>query len=145
MRVAVINGVNLDVLADRDASIYGGLGLSELETQIYEWGSELNCSVRCFQTNHEGQYVEWCHDARDWADAVVVNPGAWTHYSYAIRDALEIFPGPVVEVHLSDVDNRDEWRRHSVIADVVSHRISGLGAEGYREALARLAGKRSPA
>jgi 3-dehydroquinate dehydratase II len=141
VRVAVINGVNLDVLADRDVSIYGGLGLSELETQIYEWGSELNCSVRCFQTNHEGQYVEWCHDARDWADAVVVNPGAWTHYSYAIRDALELLKVPVVEVHLSDIEEREEWRRHSVIADVVAKRIVGKGPDGYRDALVFLTHK----
>jgi len=141
VRVAVINGVNLDVLADRDASIYGGLGLSELETQIYEWGSELSCSVRCFQTNHEGQYVEWCHDARDWADADIVNPGAWTHYSYAIRDALELLKVPVVEVHLSDIEEREEWRRHSVIGDVVAKRILGKGPEGYRDALVFLAHK----
>jgi 3-dehydroquinate dehydratase II len=141
VRVAVINGVNLDVLADRDVSIYGGLGLSELETQIYEWGSELNCSVRCFQTNHEGQYVEWCHDARDWADAVVVNPGAWTHYSYAIRDALELLKVPVVEVHLSNIEEREEWRRHSVIADVVAKRIIGMGPDGYRDALVFLTHK----
>jgi 3-dehydroquinate dehydratase-2 len=141
VRVAVINGVNLDVLADRDASAYGGLGLSELETQIYEWGSELSCSVRCFQTNHEGQYVEWCHDARDWADAVVVNPGAWTHYSYAIRDALELLKVPVVEVHLSNIEEREEWRRHSVIEDVVAKRIVGKGPDGYRDALVFLAHK----
>jgi len=139
--VAVINGVNLDVLADRDVSVYGGLGLSELETQIYEWAGELGCSVRCFQTNHEGQYVEWCHDARDWADAVIVNPGAWTHYSYAIRDALELLKVPVVEVHLSDIEEREEWRRHSVIADVVAKRIVGKGPDGYRDALVFLAHK----
>ena len=141
MRVAVINGVNLDVLADRDASVYGGLGLSELETQIYEWASELGCNVRCFQTNHEGQYVEWCHDARGWADGVIVNPGAWTHYSYAIRDALELLKVPVVEVHLSDIEQREEWRRLSVIADVVAKRIVGKGPGGYKEALAYLAQK----
>ena len=139
MRVAVINGVNLDVLADRDASVYGGLGLSELETQIYQWASELGCNVRCFQTNHEGQYVEWCHDARSWAGGVVVNPGAWTHYSYAIRDALELLKVPVVEVHLSDVEAREEWRRNSVLSDVVAKRIVGKGPDGYKEALEWLA------
>ncbi|HLB20289.1 MAG TPA: type II 3-dehydroquinate dehydratase, partial [Gaiellaceae bacterium] len=88
MQVVVLNGANLDVLARRDPALYGGMSLSELETRIYEWGSALGCHVRCRQTNHEGEYVEWCHDALDWADGVVVNPGAWTHYSYAIRDAL---------------------------------------------------------
>ena len=141
MRVAVLNGVNLDVLADRDASVYGGLGLSELETQIYEWASELGCNVRCFQTNHEGQFVEWCHDARSWAGGVIVNAGAWTHYSYAIRDALELLKVPVVEVHLSEVDEREDWRRHSVISDVVAQRIVGKGPDGYREALVYLAQK----
>ena len=135
MRIAVLNGVNLDVLAYRDPGLYGGLSYPELETRIYEWGRELELSVRCFQTNHEGEYVDWCHDARDWADGVVVNPGTWTHYSYAIRDALEIVPSPVVEVHLSDITKREEWRRRSVIEDLVSARVLGKGPEGYREAL----------
>jgi 3-dehydroquinate dehydratase-2 len=115
------------------------MGLSELETRIYEWASELGCVVRCRQTNHEGEYVEWCHDALD-ADGVIANPGAWSHYSWAIRDALELVPAPVVEVHLSDVDNREEWRRHSVLTDVVEHRIVGRGPDGYRDALNVLTG-----
>ena len=135
MQVAVLNGVNLDVLGRRDPELYGGLSLDELETQIYEWASALGCHVRCRQTNSEGEFVNWCHDALDWADAVVVNPGAWTHYSYAIRDALELFQGPIVEVHLSDVDNREEWRRLSVLADLSARRVVGKGPEGYREAL----------
>jgi len=135
VQVAVLNGVNLDVLGRRDPELYGGLSLDELETQIYEWASALGCHVRCRQTNSEGEFVNWCHDALDWADAVVVNPGAWTHYSYAIRDALELFQGPIVEVHLSDVDNREEWRRLSVLADLSARRVVGKGPEGYREAL----------
>jgi 3-dehydroquinate dehydratase-2 len=135
VQVAVLNGVNLDVLGRRDPELYGGLSLDELETQIYEWASALGCHVRCRQTNSEGEFVNWCHDALDWADAVVVNPGAWTHYSYAIRDALELFQGPIVEVHLSDVDNREEWRRLSVLADLSAKRVVGKGPEGYREAL----------
>jgi 3-dehydroquinate dehydratase-2 len=140
MRVVVLNGVNLNALADRDAALYGGLGLPELETRIYEWARELGCSVRCFQTNSEGQFIDWCHDARRWADGVVVNPGAWTHYSYAIRDALELFSVPVVEVHLSDIEKREDWRRVSVIADVVTERVIGKGPDGYRDALEFLAG-----
>jgi 3-dehydroquinate dehydratase II len=135
VRVAVFNGVNLDVVGRRDPETYGGLNISELETRIYGWASELDCSAVCRQTNHEGQFVEWCHEALDWADGVVVNPAAWTHYSYAIRDALELFAVPVVEVHLSNVDEREEWRRVSVIADVAAHRVIGRGPEGYREAL----------
>jgi 3-dehydroquinate dehydratase-2 len=141
VRIAVLNGVNLSALALRDPELYGGLSYSELETRIYEWARELDVSVRCLQTNHEGEYVDWCHDAHAWADAVIVNPGAWTHYSYAIRDALELVGAPVVEVHLSDVTKREEWRRRSVIEDVVSKRILGKGPEGYREALAYLAGR----
>jgi 3-dehydroquinate dehydratase-2 len=135
MQVAVLNGVNLDALEDRDPSLYGGLSLRELETRIYHWARELSCTVRCLQTNHEGQFVDWCHQARRWADGVIMNPGAWSHYSYAIHDAVELLTVPVVEVHLSDIDRREEWRRHSVLADVASHRIIGKGPEGYREAL----------
>ena len=141
MQVAVINGVNLDVLAQRDPALYGGLGLRELETQIYAWAREMGFTARCFQTNHEGQFVEWCHDSTRWADGLIVNPGAWSHYSYAIRDALELAAMPAVEVHLSDVDAREEWRRHSVISDLVVGRVAGQGPEGYREALEILAGE----
>jgi 3-dehydroquinate dehydratase II len=135
MQVVVLNGVNLDVLARRDPAIYGGLSLSELETRIYEWASELGCHVRCRQTNHEGEYVEWCHDAFDWADGVIANPGAWSHYSYAIRDALELLEVPIVEVHLSNIENREDWRKQSVLADLAARRVIGKGPEGYREAL----------
>ncbi|HEY6067502.1 MAG TPA: type II 3-dehydroquinate dehydratase [Gaiellaceae bacterium] len=135
MQVVVLNGANLDVLGRRDPEVYGGLSLSELETRIYEWASDLGCHVRCRQTNHEGEYIEWCHDALDWADGIVANPGAWSHYSYAIRDALELFKVPIVEVHLSDVANREEWRRVSVIADLAANRVIGKGPDGYREAL----------
>ena len=138
MQVAVVNGVNLDMLAKRDPTLYGGLGIGELETRIYAWARELGCTARCFQTNHEGQFIEWCHDAGQWADGLIVNPGAWSHYSYAIHDALEVVDVPVVELHLSNVDEREEWRRRSVIADVVAHRIVGKGPDGYREALAYL-------
>jgi 3-dehydroquinate dehydratase-2 len=142
VRIAVVNGANLNALGDRDAAIYGGLTYDELETRIYDWARELDVSVRCFQTNHEGQFIDWCHDARMWADGVVLNPGAWTHYSYAIRDAVELFAAPVVEVHLSNILEREEWRRHSVIEDIASHRVLGRGPDGYREALAWLAEQR---
>jgi 3-dehydroquinate dehydratase-2 len=139
VQVVVLNGVNLNALADRDSDLYGGVGLDDLETKIYAWGRELGCSVRCLQTNSEGQFIDWCHDARSWAKGVIVNPGAWTHYSYAIRDALELFKVPVVEVHLSDIEKREAWRRVSVIADVVTDRVIGKGPDGYREALVFLA------
>jgi 3-dehydroquinate dehydratase-2 len=135
MQVVVLNGVNLDVLARRDPAVYGGISLSELETRIYEWASELGCHVRCRQTNHEGEFVEWCHEAIDSADGVIVNPGAWSHYSYAIRDALELIEAPIVEVHLSDIEGRERWRRNSVVSDLAAKRVLGKGPDGYREAL----------
>lgn len=140
MNVDVINGVNLDIVGRRNPGLYGGLSLAELETQIYGWAKELNMRVRCRQTNHEGQYIDWCHEALDAADGVVLNPAAWSHYSYAIRDAVELFDVPVVEVHLSNVDEREEWRRHSVISDLAVKRVIGKGPEGYREALEFLMG-----
>ena len=139
MRVAVLNGVNLDVLDRRDPAVYGGLSLNQLETRIYDWALELEIQAECRQTNNEGEFVDWCHDAFDWAGGIVVNPGAWSHYSYAIRDALELLEAPVVEVHLSNIEDREDWRRHSVIADIAAHRVIGKGPDGYREALEFLA------
>jgi 3-dehydroquinate dehydratase II len=135
VQLLVLNGVNLNALADRDPALYGGMAYPELETRIYEWARAVGCSVRCFQTNSEGEFVDLCHEGRGWADGVVVNPGAWTHYSYAIHDALELFDVPVVEVHLSDITKRESWRQSSVIDDVVDHRVIGKGPDGYREAL----------
>ena len=143
MQIAVLNGANLDVLGQRDPELYGGLALSELETRIYQWALELECTARCRQTNHEGEYIDWCHEAYEWADGVIANPGAWAHYSWAIHDALEVFQAPVVEVHLSNVDQREEWRRVSVLQDVVAARVVGKGPAGYREALEFLVGGRA--
>jgi 3-dehydroquinate dehydratase-2 len=143
VRVLVLNGVNLDEVGRRRPELYGGLTLSELETRIYEWASELGVTVRCRQTNHEGEFVDWCHEAIEGVDGVVVNLGAWAHYSWAIRDAVELIGGPVVEVHLSDVDAREEWRRFSVLEGLVAARFVGKGPDGYREALEFLTGKSS--
>ncbi len=139
MRVEVLNGVNLDVLGRRDPKTYGGLSINELESRIYTWGKELGLVVRCRQTNSEGQYVDWLHEMWEVADGVVVNPAAWTHYSYAIRDAVELLNVPVVEVHLSNVEEREDWRRVSVISDLAAKRVIGKGPDGYREALEYLA------
>jgi 3-dehydroquinate dehydratase-2 len=139
MMVAVLNGVNLNTLDRRDPTLYGGLSLLQLDAQVRSWGQELGCEVLCRQTNSEGEYVVWCQELGENADGLIVNPGAWSHYSYAIHDALELARGPVVEVHLSDIEQREEWRRHSVIADVAAHRVIGRGPEGYREALEFLA------
>jgi 3-dehydroquinate dehydratase-2 len=141
VQVAVLNGVNLNLLERRDPAVYGGISLNDLETQIYAWAKDLGCTARCRQTNSEGEFVDWCHDALEWAGGVIVNPGAWTHYSYAIRDALELVEVPLVEVHLSDLETREEWRRTSVLAEVTTKRIMGKGPSGYRDALAFLVGR----
>jgi 3-dehydroquinate dehydratase-2 len=142
VRVDVLNGVNLDLLGRRDPGVYGDGSLQDLETQVYAWARELSLQVRCRQTNHEGEYVEFLHAALDTADGLVVNPAAWTHYSWAIRDALELFPGPVVEVHISDIEAREDWRRHSVLEGLPTARVIGEGIDGYRQALGLLAERR---
>jgi len=138
-RVEVLHGVNFDVLERRDPEIYGGLSLTELENRIKHWARELELDSMFFQTNSEGEFVEHLHRLPETADAVVVNAGAWTHYSYAIGDALELAALPAVEVHLSDVEAREDWRRVSVFEGNVMAKVSGKGPEGYREALEILA------
>ena len=138
-RVAVLHGVNFDVLERRDPSFYGGGSLSQLEGQISGWARELGLEAIFFQTNHEGEFVEQLHQLRELADAALINAGAWTHYSRAIADALAIVGKPAIEVHLSDVESRDDWRRVSVFDGLVLAKISGKGADGYREALELLA------
>jgi 3-dehydroquinate dehydratase-2 len=142
VRILVLNGVNLDVIGRRDPQLYGGLSLGELESRIYQWARDVGASAQCKQSNSDGEFIEWCHEAYDWADGVIINPGAWSHYNYAIRDALELFHAPVVEVHLSNIDEREEWRRVSVIQDVVAHRVIGKGPEGYKEAIEWLTSQR---
>jgi 3-dehydroquinate dehydratase II len=138
-RVAVLHGVNFDVLERRDAAIYGGLSLSELERRISDWAHELRLEPIHFQTNSEGEFCEYLHRSADLADAVIVNAGAWTHYSRAIADALELTGLPAVEVHLSDVEARADWRKLSVFDGLVLAKVSGKGPDGYREALGLLA------
>ena len=137
-RVAVLHGVNLDALSRRPPEVYGGLSLPQLEREVSHYAHELGLETRFFQSNHEGEYVEELHRSADYADALILNPGAWTHYAWALRDAVEVAGLPAVEVHLSDIEHREEWRRMSVLADVVIARVSGQGVAGYREALARL-------
>ena len=137
-RVAVLHGVNLDALDRRPAEHYGGLTFARLEFRIEAFARELGLEARFFHSNHEGEYVEELHKAREYADGLLLNPGAWTHYAWALRDAVEISGLPAVEVHLSDVDHREDFRQVSVLADVRVARVSGRGVEGYREALERL-------
>jgi len=134
-RVEVMHGVNLDQLGRRDPLLYGTLTLAELEQRIEGDARELGLDTRFFHTNYEGAFVEHLHGLRDHADALLLNPGSWTHYAWAIRDALEIAALPALEIHLSDVQSREPWRRVSVIRDLCFQTISGRGPEGYGDAL----------
>jgi 3-dehydroquinate dehydratase-2 len=138
-RIQVLHGVNLDQLGRRPPEHYPAITLAELEVAVGRYARELDLTVTFDQTNHEGDFCELLHQAAETTDALVLNPGAWTHYSYAIRDALEIAGLPAVEVHLSAVDEREEWRRQSVISELCVETVSGKGVEGYKEALAILA------
>ena len=137
-RVEIMHGVNLDQLGRRDPEHYGGLTFDELERRIGDRARALGLTVRFFQTNHEGEFVEHLHRLDGLADGIVINPGAWTHYAWSIRDALELTGLPAVEVHLSDVMAREEFRRVSVIRDLCIGTVSGKGPDGYGDALATL-------
>ena len=137
-RIQVMHGVNFDVLHRRPAMVYGDFDLRALERRIEGFAQEMGLEARCFQTNHEGEFVEELHRAPDYADAIVLNPGAWTHYAYAIRDAVELTGLPAYEVHLSDIEAREEFRKVSVIRDVCIGAVWGKGPDGYRDALAAL-------
>jgi len=138
-RVAVLHGVNFDILDRRDPDVYGGLSLRDLETKVERWARELGLETIFFQTNSEGEFVEYLHRLPELADSALVNAGAWSHYSRAIADALDVARLPAVEVHLSDVESRDEWRRLSVFDGLVLAKIAGKGPDGYRDALELLA------
>jgi len=138
----LLHGVNLDMLGSRSAEHYGTITLSELCARVTSYAAERGFDVRCFQTNHEGRLVEQLHalargDER--VDAILINAGAWTHYSWGLHDALELVEGPIAEVHLSAIEQREEWRHRSVIADLAVVRVSGKGIDGYLEAVDRLA------
>ena len=137
-RIEVMHGVNLDQLGRRDPELYGTLTLDQLERSIEREAGALGLVTRFFHTNHEGEFIEHLHSLRGpptQADAILLNPGAWTHYAWAIRDALEIAGLPALELHLSDVQNREPWRRVSVIGELCFATISGRGPDGYAEAL----------
>jgi 3-dehydroquinate dehydratase-2 len=137
-RIEVMHGVNLDQLGRRNPEHYGGMNFDRLEQRIGEYARDLGLNTHFFQTNSESDFVEHLHRIEDMADGIVLNPGAWTHYSWAIHDALEITALPAVEVHLSDVTHREEFRRVSVVRDLCLATVSGQGVDGYREALSRL-------
>ena len=136
MKILVLHGVNLNMFGKRDPAQYGTITLSEIDAQLLSLGKELGANVATFQTNHEGAMCERIHQALgEDLDAVLVNAGAWTHYSYAIRDALAILKVPIVEIHMSNVHAREEFRRHSVLSEVVQGQICGFGVDSYLLAL----------
>jgi len=137
-RVSVMHGPNFDVLERRNPEHYGGMTLAELEVTIRGFAEELGLQPTFTQTNHEGAFCEELHRAPERADGLILNPGAWTHYSYAIRDALELTGLPAVEMHISAVSQRDDFRQISVIRDHCVGVVEGRGVDGYRDALAML-------
>ncbi|GBD14709.1 3-dehydroquinate dehydratase [bacterium HR25] len=138
MRVLVLNGPNLNLLGRRRPEIYGTLTLRDIEERLAQRAAQLGVEVACFQTNHEGELIDLVQREGERSDAIIINPGAFTHYSYAIRDALEAVGRPVVEVHLSNIHAREPFRRRSVVAEVALGQVSGLGWRGYLLALEAL-------
>jgi 3-dehydroquinate dehydratase-2 len=135
MNILLLNGPNLNLLGEREPEVYGHTTLFDLEAKVQARARELQANLRTFQSNHEGDLIDELHHARRWAQGVIFNPGAFTHYSYAIRDAIAGTKLRVVEVHISDITKREAFRAVSVIEDVCAHRIMGKGIPGYLEAL----------
>lgn len=135
MKVLVIHGPNLNLLGERETDVYGQVTLAQIDELLKERSGVLGIELETFQSNHEGEIVERIHAARGPVDALIINPAAFTHYSIAIRDALAAFDAPVIEVHLSNIHAREEWRSHSVVADIAIGQISGFGPQSYVLAL----------
>lgn len=132
-KILVLNGINLNMFGKRDPAQYGTITLAQIDEQVVRLGKELGYEVECFQTNSESEMAAKIHKAHEEGiDAVIINAGAWTHYSYGIADALAILKVPVVEVHMSHVHAREEFRHHSVFSHVVKGQITGFGANSYR-------------
>ena len=135
MTIFVVHGPNLNLLGEREPSVYGTLTLAELNAQILAYGRTRGCGVRTYQSNHEGRLLDALQRARRWASGVVINPGAYGHTSYALRDCIAGIKVPTVEVHLSDVEAREPFRRVSTIADVCIGKISGRGPQSYLDGI----------
>jgi len=138
VNVLVLHGPNLNLLGEREPGVYGSATLAELNAMLEARAAELGVTLKVFQSNHEGALIDRIHEERHWANALLINPGAYTHYSYAIRDAIAAVRLRAIEVHLSDIHNREPFRRISVIADVCEAQVSGKGTGSYLEALEHL-------
>ena len=134
-KVLLMNGPNLNMLGVRDPAIYGSDTLASIEQMVVDYGRDRGVEVECFQSNHEGALIDKLHEAHGKFDGIVYNPGAHTHYSYALHDAVECIDVPVVEIHISDISKREEFRRTSVIAPACIAQVKGLGKDGYLRAL----------
>ena len=138
MNILVINGPNLNLLGVRDPDVYGSETLIDIENWLNEQPEADSHSITWFQSNHEGELIDHLHEAMGKFESIIINPGAFTHYSYALRDAIAAVNIPTVEVHLSDINNREDFRKVSVIKDVCLDQISGLGKIGYLKGIQRL-------
>lgn len=136
----IVHGPNLNLLGEREPEIYGKMSLKELNESIEKFAAAMKLQTKCFQSNHEGDLIDFIHKNRNWADGIVINPGALTHYSYALRDALAGVNLPAIEVHLSQIYHREEFRKHSVIEDVCDKQIAGFGKESYLRGIEYLVG-----
>jgi 3-dehydroquinate dehydratase-2 len=138
MKILVLHGPNLNLLGEREPEVYGSMTLAQLNTKLKQEAKKKKITLKTYQSNHEGDLIDQIHTQRKWADAIVINPGAYTHYSYALRDAISSVNKPTIEVHLSDIHAREDFRKISVISPVCLEQISGLGWKSYLKALERL-------
>lgn len=138
IKVCVLHGPNINLLGIREPDVYGQDTFDEMNRKIKDRARQLDIEARIFQFNSEGEMIDAIHDALKWADGIVINPGAYSHYSYAIRDAIAAVRLPTVEVHMSNIHHREEWRRHSVVSPVSSGQIVGFGTNSYLLALAAM-------
>jgi len=136
--ILVVNGPNLNLLGERKPEVYGDRGLDYVEEELIELAAELGVEVKFFQSNHEGELIDFLHEHRDKAEGVIINPGALTHYSYSLRDALEAIETPFVEIHISDIEDREDFRSKSVTKAIAIEQIAGQGLDGYKIGLRKL-------
>ncbi|MCJ7622959.1 MAG: type II 3-dehydroquinate dehydratase [Anaerolineaceae bacterium] len=135
LTILILHGPNLNLLGKREPEVYGSLTLKDIDQRLAAWGEQAGCEVKTYQSNHEGVLIDHIHDAQEWAKGVIINPGGFTHTSVALRDAIAGIDIPVIEVHISNVHAREEFRRHSMLSPVCAGSITGFGWKSYLLAL----------